>query len=125
MATNLRRAGLRALNIDGTRFDVVGNIGYQLGERVLEELIGADGPHGFKETPGTPLMEFEVRDSGSLDVKALTTSENVTVTAELSNGKTLVLRNGYQALQSEQGTEEGIIPVRFVGASCEEILASN
>ena len=124
MATNLRRAGLRAFNIDGTRFDVVGNIGYSLGEAVLEELVGADRVHGFKETAGTPMMELEIRDSGTLDVQELVTFAGVTCTAELTNGKTVVLRNGYQAGPAEQGTEEGIIPVRFIGESCEEILAS-
>jgi hypothetical protein len=124
MALNLRRAGLRAFTIDGTQFDVVGNIGYSLGEVVLEELIGSDGLHGYKETPGTPLMELEIRDSGSLDVKALTTTTEATVVAELSNGKTLVLRRGYQCGPAEQGSEEGAIPVRFIGSSCEEILAA-
>jgi hypothetical protein len=124
MPTNLRRAGLRALTIDGTQYDVVGNIGYSLGEAVLEELVGADRVHGSKETPGTPLMEFEVRDAGTLDVKELVTMRGVTVTAELANGKTLVLRNAFQAGTGEQGSEEGTIAVRFVGDSNEEILAS-
>lgn len=123
MAT-LRRAGLRALTINSTRFDVVGNIAYSLGKAVLEPLIGADRFHGFKETPGTPMMELEIRDGGDLDVEDLVTTEDATITAELSNGKTIVLRKASQASPAQQGTEEGLIETIFVGATCEEILAA-
>jgi hypothetical protein len=123
MAT-LRRAGLRALTIDSTRFDVVGNIGYSLGKAVLEELIGADRFHGFKETPGIPLMELEIRDSGDLDVEDLVTKQDVTITAELVSGKTVILRKASQAGPASQGSEEGAIEVRFVGQTAEEIIAN-
>ena len=123
MAT-LRRAGLRALTIDSTRYDVVGNIAYSLGKPVLEELIGADRFHGFKETPGIPLMELEIRDSGDLDVELLVTLQDVTLAAELVSGKTVVLRRASQAGAASQGSEEGAIEVRFVGQSSEEIIAN-
>ncbi len=117
----LRRAGLLAFSIDGERYDVVGNIGYSLGESVREELVGADGVHGYKETPGTPLMELEIRDSGDLDVASVARISDSTVTAELVNGKAVVLRRAFQASPVTQGSEEGTVEVRFVGLSAEEI----
>lgn len=120
----LRRAGLLALTIDGTRFDVVGNIGYSLGKPVLEELVGADKMHGFKQTPGTAMMELEIRDAGDLDVEALALTADATVTAELVNGKAVVLRRAYQAGPANQGSEEGTIEARFVGDSAEEIITA-
>lgn len=117
----LRRAGLLAFSIDGERYDVVGNINYSLGEPVREELIGADGVHGYKEVPGTPLMELEIRDSGDLDVASVARINDATVTAELVNGKAVVLRRAFQASPVTQGSEEGTVEVRFVGLSAEEI----
>jgi len=121
---SLRRAGLLALTIDGIRFDVVGNIAYSLGEDILEELIGADRFHGFKVTPGTSLMELEIRDRGDLDTQALAQVNDATVVAELANGKAVVLRKASQASPATSGSEEGTIETRFVGDSAEEILAA-
>ncbi len=118
---NLRRAGLISFEIDGERYDVVGNIEYTLGETVREELVGADRVHGFMEKPGTPTMSLELRDEASLDVAKVLRMVDVTCMAELTNGKTVFLRNAFQAGEGTQGTEEGAIAVRFVGETAEEI----
>jgi hypothetical protein len=117
------RAGLRAFDVDGVVFDVVGNITYSLGLPISEELTGADRHHGFKEAPGISFMELEIRDGPDVDQAALLQTEGATCAAQLRNGKTIILRNANQAGAGESGTEEGLIPVRFVGESAEEINA--
>ena len=41
--------------------------------------------------------------------------------AELANGKTVFLRNAFQAGEGTQGSEEGTIGLRFVGETAEEL----
>lgn len=118
---NLRRAGLISFEIDGERIDVIGNIEYTLGEPVREELIGADRVHGFMEKPGTPMMSLEARDGEGVDVAKLLRHKDVTCMAELANGKTVFLRNAFQAGEGTQGSEEGTIGLRFVGETAEEL----
>lgn len=115
------RAGLKAFDVDGVVYDVVGAITYSLGLPIREELTGADRHHGFKEMAGVAYMELEVRDSSTLDMAALLSAKDVTCAAQLRNGKTVILRNASQTGAGESSSEEGTIPIRFVGESGEEI----
>jgi hypothetical protein len=84
-------------------------------------IIGGDGVHGFKETPQVAFIEGAVTDKGSLDMAALASGRDLTVTLSLSNGKVIVLRNGWFASDGTASTEESEIPVRWEGANAEEI----
>jgi Phage tail tube protein len=121
MATNNRRGGVLSLNLDGVRLDIKGSWTYNLGKRRREAVVGADAVHGFKETPQTPYMEGEISDRADLDVAALFDVVDATVTLQLVNGKTIVLRNGWFAGEGTVGTEEGNVACRFEGLSCEEV----
>lgn len=124
MALN-RRAGLVSVKIDGTIYDVKGEVTYSLGKETREAIIGHDKVHGYKAMPSVPFMEFELTDSDELSLDTLADYTNVTVTCELANGKVIALRNAWCTNPDGLGgtTEEGVIAIRFEGEKAEEILA--
>lgn len=113
MATGNRRAGIIYLKIDGALQEAKGDFSYNLGSPKRDAIIGADGIHGFKETPQVPFIEGAVTDAATLDLSALTTIDNATVHLELNNGKTIVLANAWYASEGTPTTGEAEIPVRF------------
>lgn len=116
-----RKGGLIELQVAGVKHDAKGSFSYNLGRPVREAIVGADSVHGFKEAPQVAFIEGEVTDRGTLDLAQLLNTTDATVTLTLANGKVIVLRDAWFAGEGTASTEEGAIPVRFEGASAEEI----
>lgn len=116
-----RRAGLIQLQVNGEIQDAKGAFTYNLGRPKREAIVGADGIHGFKETPQVSMIEGAITDKGTLDLAALTSGRDLTLTLSLSNGKVIVLRDGWFAGDGTVSTEESEIPVRWEGANAEEV----
>lgn len=116
-----RRAGLIQLKTNGEIQDAKGNFSYNLGAPKREAIQGADGMHGFKETPQVAFIEGAITDRGTLDVDALVKGKELTITLALANGKMISLRNAWFAGDGTASTEEGEIQVRWEGASAREI----
>ena len=121
MATRL--GGIIFLKIDGQIFQAKGAFSYGMGKPVRSAIMGHDSFHGFKEIPEVAFIEGEITDSADLDLDALGSVTDATVTLELANGKVIALRGAYitNADGLKGSTEEGNIPVRFEGASAEEV----
>lgn len=117
-----RIAGTINVQVNGYVHAAVGAFNYNLGLPKAEMLVGHDGTHGYKELPQVAFIEGEIRDSSDLDVTALLSSADATITLQLANGKTILLRSAKQCSESTIGTEEANIPVRFEGMSAEEVL---
>lgn len=116
-----RRAGIIQVQINGEVYDAKGNFTYNLGRPMREAIVGTDTIHGFKETPQVAFIEGEFTDRANLDLEALVTMQDATVTLSLANGKVVVLRDAWFAGEGTGNTEEGNIGVRFEGASGEEV----
>ena len=116
-----RRAGLIQVQIQGEIQDAKGSWSYGLGRPKREAIIGSDGVHGFKETPQVAFIEGAITDRGTLDLAALVTGKNQTVTLTLGNGKVIALRDAWFAGEGTASSEEAEIPVRWEGANAEEI----
>ena len=115
--SNNRRAGRVYLKIDGALHDAKGSFSYNLGRDKRDGIVGADGIHGYKETPQIPYIEGAITDRGDLDLDALARQDNVTVTLELVNGKTIVLANAWYAGEGTVTTGEAEIAVRWESRS--------
>lgn len=120
MAQN-RVAGLISLKVDGQIYNAKGNFTYNLGRHKKEAVIGADGVHGYKETPQVPFIEGEITDRAAISLQTLCDIENATVTLELANGKVIVIRGAWFAADGTANTEESNVGIRFEGMSGEEI----
>ncbi|WP_297668990.1 phage tail tube protein [uncultured Desulfovibrio sp.] len=111
--TNNRRAGRIYVKVDGQQYDAKGDFTYNLGADKRDAIVGADGIHGYKETPQIPFIEGAFTDAPDLDLQKLAEGDNLTVTLELVNGKTIVLSNAWFAGEGGVTTGEGEISVRF------------
>lgn len=116
-----RRAGLIQLQINGEVYDAKGEFSYNLGKPMREAIVGADKIHGFKETPQVAFIEGAITDRGNLDLAALATTRDVTVTLTLGNSKVVVLSDAWFAGEGTGTTGEAEIAVRFEGANAEEV----
>lgn len=116
------RAGLINLTINGEVYTCKGAFTYNLGRPRREELMGEDGEvAGFATRPQANFIEGSIQDRGDLDLQTLVTFENATVTLRLANGKTIVQRGASFTGEASVSTENGDIPFRSVGLSCDEV----
>lgn len=116
-----RKGGVIQIQVKGVNYDAKGNFTYNIGRPKREAIVGADKVHGFKETPQPSFLEGEFTDRGNLDLNALLTMEDATVTLGLANGKTVVFRDAWYAGEGTVSTDEGNIGVRFESVEAEEI----
>lgn len=116
-----RRAGLIQLQVQGEIFDAKGNFTYNLGRPKREAIVGADGVHGYKETPQVAFIEGMITDRGTLDVAGLTTGTDLTITLTAGNGKVISLGEAWWAGEGAVTTEEAEIAVRWEAKTAEEI----
>jgi hypothetical protein len=116
-----RIAGIAFLKVDGQLYPLRGN--FTVSPSALERagIAGQDYVHGYSELPRVPYIEGDVSLDPALsmvDVEAITQS---TITAELANNKTYVLREAWCRSALELNTREGQTRIRFEGVSCDEI----
>lgn len=116
-----RKGGIIFVKVNGEIQDAKGNFTYNLGKPKREAIIGSDVVHGFKETPQVAFIEGEITDRQTLDLEAMVTTEDATVTLELANGKVISLRQAWYAGEGTGNTDEGNVAVRWEGKSGEEI----
>lgn len=117
-------AGIVYFKIDGTLYNVRGNVKYATGDRERETITGLDGVHGYKEMPTAPFIECDISDNGSLDLKKLQDFTESTVTLELASGKQVILRDGWLVTRPEMDGSEGQATIRFEGMSAEEVTVN-
>lgn len=116
-----RRAGIIYLKIDGALCEAKGDFTYSIGSPKRGSLVGSDGVHGYTEAPQVPFIEGAITDRLDLDLKAFQATDGATVTLELANGKTIVLRDAWYANEGQVKTSEAEIPVRFEAKTGEEM----
>lgn len=117
---NQKVAGLITLQVNGATYYAKGNFSYNLGRAKREAVLGADGIHGYKETAQVGFIEGEVTDRQEMDLDALVTMTDATITLQLGNDKVIALRNAYYAGDGTGNTEEANVQFRFEG-DAEEI----
>lgn len=118
--TTNRLAGTASVTVDGVTIMVAGNFKYSPSTVKRETLIGMDGPHGYKETPIAGFIACQVRDSGGTTVSDYNSQTNVTVTAELANGKTIIGSGLWSVESQEVDSGDAVFDVRWEGLSVTE-----
>lgn len=118
-----RIGGIMFIKADAALLRAKGEFTYSIGSPKREMIPGQSEILGYKEEPAVPFCEGSISDHSELDLQALTLIKNATITLELANGKTFVLREAVYAAEGTVTTGEGEIEVRFEGISAEEIPA--
>jgi hypothetical protein len=115
-----RLAGIAYLSVDGQTYMLAGDLSYSPSSVSRETLTGQDRVHGFSEKPHAGFIAGTLRDAAGLTVAQLNAMTNVTVVAELANGKTVIGRNLWTVEAQEVKTMDGTVDVRWEGFSVEE-----
>lgn len=118
--TTRRLAGVCYLTVDGTTYMLSADLAYSPSTVRRETITGMDGVHGYKETPVAGYISGTLRDAGSLSVAAFNAMTNVTVVAELANGKVVSARNAWTVDVQEVKAAEATFDVKFESAQVEE-----
>src|SRR5215831_7667194 len=116
-----RIAGIAYLKVDGDLYPLRGNFTVSPSPTERAGIAGQDYVHGYSELPRVPYIEGDVSLVHELSMEDVSTIVNSTVTAELANDKTYVLREAWCRSAFELNTREGQTRVRFEGVSCDEI----
>ncbi|HDR9036122.1 phage tail tube protein [Burkholderia arboris] len=119
MPSNLL-AGTASVSVDGQTYMVSANFKYSPGKKTRESLTGMDGVHGYKEKWRAPSIAMQLRDWGGLTVENVNGMTNVTVVAELANGKTIIGRNMWSVEDQEVDSEDAVFDVKFEGPEVTE-----
>jgi hypothetical protein len=117
-------AGVVYLRVDGRQLRARAEIKVSMATFEREAVIGQDGVHGYIERPAVAYIEGKITDSPDLAIEQLQAMCNVSVTVELLNGKTYVLRNAWCSKANPLDTTDGSIEIRFEARGAEELLGS-
>jgi hypothetical protein len=116
-----RIAGIAFLKVDGALYPLRGNFTVSPSSLERAGIAGQDYIHGYSELPRIPVISGDVSLDPLLSMDDVEAVVNATVTAELANGKTYVLREAWCTAALELNTREGQTRVTFQGVSCDEI----
>ncbi len=115
-----RLAGTAYVTVDGISIMVVGDFTYSPSGVTRETLSGMDFVHGYKEKPTPCFISCRVRDSGGTTVADFNEQTNVTIVAELANGKTIIGEGLWTVNTQEVKSEDAEFDVRWEGRSVTE-----
>ena len=116
-----RIGGTIFFKADGVQYKAKGNWTYNLGNPKREQIVGADGVHGYSEKPQVPMIEGAITDDATLDVSLLQNLVDADVILELANGKTVAMDRSAYTADGDITTDEGEIQVRFEGFNAREV----
>jgi len=110
------------LKIDGELYKAKGSFTYNMGMAKRETVAGQSGIAGYKLVPQESFVEGSITDDLQIDLKKLFGAKGATVTLELANQKSIILRDAWYSGSGEVTTEEGEVNIKFSSAfEAEEI----
>jgi hypothetical protein len=115
-----RIAGIAFLYVDNNQLALRGNFMVSPTSRERTMLAGQDGVHGYQELPRVPYIEGDISTVTALSMAALQSEINVTVIAQLANGKQYTLNNAICKAGNDINTRDGQTRVRWEGITCIE-----
>jgi hypothetical protein len=116
-----RFAGIAFLLVDGNQMALRGN--FTVSPSVVERtmIAGQDRVHGYQELPRVPYIEGDISTIPDLNLTDLQAQVNVTVVAQLANGKQYTLGQAACKAGFDANTRDGQVRVRWEGVTCDEM----
>lgn len=115
MASAPRIAGICFVKADSSQFEVSGAVECPLNSVVRETKMGASGVAGFSEMAQKPYIKLTAFVKPDFDIDKVTKSTDLTVTAELANGKVYVLSSAYLVDEATAKNDDGTVDLEFNG----------
>ena len=116
-----RFAGIAFLFVNGNQVALRGNFTVSPSPVERTMIAGQDGVHGYQELPRVPYIEGDISTLPSLSLEDLVNQVDVSVIAQLANGRQYTLTQATCKGGFENNTRDGQVRVRWEGVRCDEI----
>ncbi len=110
-----RLGGTCYFKVDGQQLSLTGGIEVPLNKNVRDDVIGMAGDVDYKETHRAPYIKGTFKVPKGFPISKLTTSDQMTATAELANGQVYVLSSAWLHGEANHNAEEGTADLEFHG----------
>lgn len=115
MATAPRIAGICFIKLDGDQLEVSGGVEVPINDTVRETKAGPNGPAGFSEVAVIPSVKVSAFLTPDFPREKVAQSTDMTITAELANGKTYVLSGAFLVGDASAKQDDGTVDLEFNG----------
>ena len=116
-----RFAGIAWLNVTGVgQLALRGDFTVSASPVERTMIAGQDRVHGYQELPRVPYIEGTVSTTSDMSLEVLDGQTDVTVIAQLANGKQYTLTGATCKAALENNTRDGQVRVRWEGLWCDE-----
>ena len=110
-----RVAGICYIKVDGEQLEVSGGVECPIVDVKRETFMGLAGPAGLKETALEPFIKLSAIFMPNFPLSTLQTNTEMTVTAELANGKVYTLSGAFLKGEPSVKGEDGTVDLEFGG----------
>ena len=111
MADSKKIAGTVYIKVDGEQLSVSGSVEFPLSTFSRESKIGSTGVVGYSQTDRVPFIKCECLLTNGFPVDKLTTSDDMTITAELATGWVSTLSGAWLTGDIDGNSTDGVIGV--------------
>ncbi len=108
-------AGICFLKVDGSQIEVSGGIECPLLDVKREAVMGLSGPAGFKEMALEPFVKVSAIFTDDFPMDTVQNNTEMTITAELANGKVYTLSGAFLKGEPSVKAEDGTVELEFSG----------
>ena len=112
-----RIAGIAYLKADGKQLEIKGGIEIPVSPVSRETVMSLTGNAGFKETANRQFIKITAVFTRDFPIQTIAQGTNMTVTAELANGKVFTLAGAYLEGDTTSNGEDGTIELEFSGTT--------
>ena len=110
-----RVAGICYIKVDSDQLEVSGGVEAPLMEVKRETVMAHAGPAGLKETALEPYVKLQAIFMPDFPLDTLRTNTNMTVTAEMANGKVYTLSGAFLKGEPAAKGDDGTVELEFGG----------
>ncbi len=110
-----RLAGICYIKVNGTQLEVEGGVEIPLVDEKKEPVVGSTGVKGYKSSVEVPYIKLSALFTPDFPLDLLKTNDDMTVTAELPNGRVYVLSHAWVADAPSFKGDDGKLDLTFNG----------
>jgi hypothetical protein len=110
-----RVAGICYIKLDGEQLTVEGSVECPVNEFNREAVMGLSGLAGFKETATEQYIKVAAIFESGFPLTTVRDNVDMTVTAELANGKVYTLSGAFLSGENSVKGDEGKVDLTFTG----------
>ena len=111
--------GITYFFVNGVQYRLKGECEIMFQTYTRESLVGEDGVHGYVETPRAPSMKMSFTMTPEIDLDALISAEDLTLTIQLNDRSVWTMGGAFVSGEVTHTTKENELSVTFEGTTCE------